>query len=87
MTEVIERKFWICQTDDDTYLAASTESPRFCFEGASEEEVCDKATRALDAYLNGQFTPVARRQSQSKELHKLRPIRVQTYTPKESAVA
>lgn len=87
MTEVIERKIWICQTDDDSYLAASIESPRFCFAGTSEEEVAGKAVRALDAYLNGEFKPVAKRQSESKGLYKLRPIRVQTYTPKESAVA
>ena len=87
MNEVIERRFWICQTDDDTYLAASTESPRFCFAGASEEEVSEKANSALDAYLNGEFKPISRKQSESKGLYKLRPIRIQAYTPKDRAVA
>lgn len=87
MNEVIERKFWICQTDDGTYLAASTESPRFCFAGASEEEAVDKAVGALDAYLSGEFKPIVREQRASKELYRPRPIRVQIYTPKELATA
>ena len=53
----------------------------------TEEEVSEKANNALDAYLSGEFKLVSRKQSESKGLYKVRPIRVQTYTPKESAVA
>ena len=89
MTVEIDTKYWICQTDDDTFLAASTETPRFCFAGATEEEVVGKATRALSSYFNNEFRPVAKKQAKVKpsiSISKLRPVRVHTYV-RESAVA
>ena len=87
MNDGSTHKFWVCQSDDDTFLAASTESPRFCFAGATEEEVIDKANRALDAYFGNEFLTVVKEQRKSKLLYKLRPIRVENYTTKDFAIA
>ncbi|HEY8098237.1 MAG TPA: hypothetical protein VIE65_19425 [Methylobacter sp.] len=35
---------------DDTYLVASADSPRFCFQAPTLEEVRAKAKRALEYY-------------------------------------
>ena len=87
MTENIVRMLWTYQTDEGTFLVASKESPRFCFEGATEEEVLAKADRALVAYSNNEFRPIAKEPVASKVLFNPRPIRTLVYTPGELATA
>lgn len=45
--------FVIGQVDNGKWLAVSSHSPYFCFEGESEAELCDIANRALDFYFRG----------------------------------
>ena len=44
-------------TDEGKWLAASNETPFFCFEGDSEEEVERLAARALDMYERSDIPP------------------------------
>jgi len=47
MTIIKDYRVVIATDPDGTFVAASTASPYFCFEGKSEKEVIDKAARAL----------------------------------------
>ncbi len=48
----VEREFqvYLTVTDDGTYLAATNESPHFCFEGSSEQELLATVEQALTFY-------------------------------------
>lgn len=41
---------YVTAIEDGTHLAASVGTPRFCFEGPTEEDVVAKAQRALAFY-------------------------------------
>lgn len=43
-------EFCTARTDQGTYIAATNESPYFCFEGANEHDVLEKVKRALRVY-------------------------------------
>jgi predicted RNase H-like HicB family nuclease len=49
-TEKDTHTIFISKQRDGTFLAASIDVPRFCVGGTSEDEVHQKAQRALDYY-------------------------------------
>ena len=88
MNEKQELRFWVCQRDDGKFLAASTETPRFCFSGDTEDAVIAKASRAFDAYFGDEFRPVVKQPKQKAETQKVitqfRPLRFVNYSRKEA---
>jgi len=61
MENEINHTFYLGLTDAGTYIAASNASPFFCFEGKSEEEVQEKARRALNFFNGAEGKIVAER--------------------------
>lgn len=53
MNEARKPSFQVAQTEDGTWLAASTVSPIFCFEEETEDAVIDKAIRAMRFFFGG----------------------------------
>jgi len=60
--------FQIGKTEDGKFLAASVTTPFFCFYGDTEEEVADKADRAIRFFYSGQGTAFAAPVSQTKQI-------------------
>jgi len=53
MANICELSICVGQSDrDKKWIAATNESPYFCFVGASEDEVLEKAKRALRYYIS-----------------------------------
>ena len=54
MTKKIEHEIFFGKTEDRTFVVSSATSPYFLFEGDSEEEVREIASRALNFYFGAE---------------------------------
>ncbi|HEX9646534.1 MAG TPA: hypothetical protein VGB88_03490, partial [Alphaproteobacteria bacterium] len=61
--DVSDITIYIAKTERNTFLAATNESPYFCVEADSEEELLRLAAYALRFYRNNKDTPSQRTSS------------------------